>query len=137
IDAAEAAQMVLNVVEPQPSGIGGGAFLLYFDAASGEVKAFDGREAAPMKARPGDLRYVEGDGGDKVVPNARQSGRAVGVPGVLRVLELAHGQYGSQPWGRLIAPAIQLARDGFAVSRRMAASVADAAPALARDPEAA
>src|SRR5690606_19738892 len=111
--AAVAAQMVLNVVEPQSSGIGGGAFLLYFDAASRQVKAFDGREAAPLAAGPNYLRYVGETGREEIVPNVRQSGRAVGVPGVLRALELAHEQHGNQPWEDLFRPAIGLARDGF------------------------
>src|SRR5690606_31412130 len=137
LDAAVAAQMVLNVVEPQSSGIGGGGFLLYYDAASGEVLAYDGRETAPAAADRDYLRFVDGDPAEAVQPNSRQSGRSVGVPGLLRALELAHGRHGKLPWQGLFEPAIELARDGFVVSPRMAASLADAAPALRRDPDAA
>lgn len=138
IDAAVAAQMVLNVVEPQSSGIGGGALLLYYDAASRRVHAYDGRETAPAAAGPDYLRYVdEAEPSLPVVPNPRQSGRAVGVPGTLRVLELAHRAHGRLPWAGLFDPAIALARDGYVVGKRMSASIADAAPALARDPQAA
>lgn len=138
IDAAVAAQMVLNVVEPQSSGIGGGAFLLHYDAASGQVRAYDGRETAPAAADSDYLRYVDDAVPPRpVVPNPRQSGRAVGVPGTLRVLELVHQAHGRLLWAELFEPAIALARDGYVVGERMAASVVDAAPALARDPQAA
>lgn len=138
IDAAVAAQMVLNVVEPQSSGIGGGAFLLHYDAATGDVLAYDGRETAPAAADADYLRYVDASVPSRpVVPNPRQSGRSVGVPGVLRMLELAHGAHGRVSWGELFEPAIVLAREGYVVGERMSASVADSAAALARDPQAA
>ncbi len=137
LDAAVAAQMVLNVVEPQSSGIGGGGFLLYYDAATNRVIAYDGRETAPAAADAEYLRYAAGKPEHPVQPNARQSGRSVGVPGLVRALALAHQHHGRLEWATLFEPAIQLAREGFPVSPRMAASLADAAPALARDPDAA
>lgn len=115
IDAAIAVQMVLNLVEPQSSGIGGGAFLMYYDGK--EVKAFDGRETAPAAATEKLFQTPEG----KAMPfyEGVVGGRSVGAPGVLRMLELAHRQYGKLPWASLFAPAIKLAEDGFAVSPRL------------------
>ncbi|WP_136419909.1 gamma-glutamyltransferase [Herbaspirillum sp. ST 5-3] len=116
IDAAIAVQMVLNLVEPQSSGIGGGAFLMHFDGKT--VKAFDGRETAPAAATERLFQNAEG----KALPfyEGVVGGRSVGVPGVLRMLELAHRQYGRLPWASLFAPAIHLAENGFAVSPRLA-----------------
>ncbi|MES2026322.1 MAG: gamma-glutamyltransferase [Pseudomonadota bacterium] len=116
VDAAIATQMVLGLVEPQSSGIGGGAFLLHYDGS--RVKAFDGRETAPDNASGKLFQTAD----DKAMPfhEAVVGGRSVGVPGVLRMLELAHQQYGKLPWATLFAPAIQLATDGFAVSPRLA-----------------
>jgi len=118
VDAAIAAQLVLNLVEPQSSGIGGGAFLLHFDAATKTLKAYDGRETAPAAARPDQFL----DAGGKPIPfaTAVASGAAAGVPGVLAMLELAHRRHGQLPWARLFAPAIKLAREGFLVSPRLA-----------------
>jgi gamma-glutamyltranspeptidase/glutathione hydrolase len=116
VDAAIATQMVLTLVEPQSSGIGGGAFLLHFDGST--VKAFDGRETAPASATEKLFQTVDGKTMgfyDSVV-----GGRSVGAPGVLRMLELAHRQYGKLPWASLFEPAIKLADDGFAVSPRLA-----------------
>jgi gamma-glutamyltranspeptidase/glutathione hydrolase len=117
IDAAIAVQMVLNLVEPQSSGIGGGAFLMYFDGRT--VKAFDGRETAPAVATEKLFQTADG----KAMPfyQGVVGGRSVGAPGVLRMLELAHRQYGRLPWASLFAPAIELAEDGFEVSPRLAA----------------
>ena len=114
LDAAIAVQMVLGLVEPQSSGIGGGAFLLHFDGH--EVTAYDGRETAPASARP-DLLLDKGQPlpfGEAVL-----SGRSVGVPGVVRMLEAAHRQHGHLPWARLFEPAIALAEQGFSVSPRL------------------
>jgi len=115
IDAAIAVQMVLTLVEPQSSGIGGGAFLLYYDGK--QVKAFDGRETAPAAATEKLFQTPEG----KAMPfyEGVVGGRSVGVPGVLRMLEMAHRQYGKLPWASLFAPAIQLAEEGFPVSARL------------------
>ena len=114
LDAAIAVQLVLGLVEPQSSGIGGGAFLLHFDGQ--RVQAFDGRETAPAAARADMLM----DGG-KPLPfdEAVLSGHSVGVPGAVRMLEAAHRQHGQLPWAQLFAPAITLAEQGFAVSARL------------------
>ena len=132
VDAAIAVQMVLTLVEPQSSGIGGGAFMLHFDGQA--VSAFDGRETAPAAVDP---RLFE-DASGKPLPffDAIVGGRAVGVPGVLRMLELAHRRHGKLPWATLFAPAITLAEDGFKVSPRLAGQLA-ADRYLARDPAAA
>jgi gamma-glutamyltranspeptidase/glutathione hydrolase len=125
VDAAIAAQMVLNVVEPQSSGIGGGGFLLHFEASSGEVIAYDGRETAPAEAR-GDL-FLDPAGEPLAFFKAVVGGRAVGAPGLLAMLELAHRRHGKLPWAELFAPAIHLAEEGFAISPRLA-------DLIARDP---
>jgi gamma-glutamyltranspeptidase/glutathione hydrolase len=127
VDAAIATQMALNVVEPQSSGIGGGAFLLTWDAASKTLLNFDGRETAPAAATP-DL-FLDADGKPLPFMQAAESGRSVGVPGVLAALKLAHDKYGKLPWADLFAPAIRLARDGFTVSARLAEVLNDYGPA--------
>jgi gamma-glutamyltranspeptidase/glutathione hydrolase len=128
LDAAIAVQMVLGLVEPQSSGIGGGAFLLHFDGQ--KVTAHDGRETAPAGAR-GDMFLDQG----KPLPfaDAVQSGHSVGVPGVVRMLEAAHRQHGRLPWAQLMAPAITLAEQGFRVSPRLH-SLLQADALLKRDP---
>ncbi len=114
VDAAIAIQMVLTLVEPQSSGIGGGAFLLHWDGT--RVQAFDGRETTPMAA---DENLFQIDGKPMAFYDAVVGGRSVGTPGVLRLLEAAHKQHGKLPWARLFEPAIKLAEDGFAVSPRL------------------
>ena len=133
LDAAIAAQMVLNLVEPQSSGIGGGAFLLHWESAGRKVAAYDGRETAPAAARPD--RFVRPDGAPMTLPEALSSGRSIGVPGVLRMLALAHAKHGRLPWARLFEPAIHLAEAGFAVSPRLHRLIA-ADPLLRRLPAA-
>jgi gamma-glutamyltranspeptidase/glutathione hydrolase len=115
IDAAIAVQMVLSLVEPQSSGIGGGAFLLHHNGT--EVEAFDGRETAPAAAH--EKLFIGADG--KPVPfyEGLVGGRAVGVPGAVRMLEMVHQQYGKLPWAKLFEPAIALAEGGFQVSPRL------------------
>ena len=125
IDAAVAVQMVLNLVEPQSSGIGGGAFLVYWSAAERRVVTVDGRETAPEAATP--ERFLGADGRPLAFYDAVIGGRSVGVPGVLRALELAHRRYGKLAWSELFAPAIKLAEDGFPIAPRLRAL-------LARDP---
>ncbi len=120
VDAAIAVQMVLNLVEPQSSGIGGGAFLVYFDGE--EVVTFDGREVAPATV-DGEL-FLDEQGEPLDFLDAATSGLSVGVPGTLRMLEMAHKQHGELPWAELFAPAIQLAEEGFTVSPRLATSLA-------------
>ena len=127
VDAAIATQMVLNVVEPQSSGIGGGAFLLTWDAASKTLLNFDGRETAPAAATA-DL-FLDSAGKPLPRNEAMESGRSVGVPGVLAALKLAHDKYGKLPWSELFAPAIKLSRDGFSVSFRLAEVLNDYGPA--------
>ena len=133
LDAAIAVQMVLNLVEPQSSGIGGGAFLLYWDAAAERISVFDGRETAPAAARPD--RFLRADGAPMSLPEAIGSGNSIGIPGVLRMLQLAHGKHGRLPWRRLFEPAIRLAEQGFAVSPRLHRLIA-ADPLLGRLPAA-
>lgn len=116
VDAAIAVQLVLGLVEPQSSGLGGGAFLAYWDEASGAVHTYDGRETAPAAAQPD--RFVK-DGRLMAFGQAVRSGRSVGVPGVPRLLALAHVRHGRLPWARLFEPAIKLADSGFQVSSRL------------------
>ncbi|WP_144173653.1 gamma-glutamyltransferase [Pseudomonas sp. Kh13] len=129
IDAAIAMQMVLTLVEPQSSGIGGGAFILYWDGQ--RVQAFDGREAAPAAVT--ENLFLQADGSPMPFRAAQIGGRSVGVPGVLRALKLAHEQHGKLPWHDLFAPAIALARNGFPVSERLHTLVAGD-PFIARSP---
>ncbi len=129
VDAAIAVQMVLALVEPQSSGIGGGAFLIHHDGRT--TQAYDGRETAPALARP-DL-FLDAAGKPLPFMAAVVGGRSVGVPGVLRMLFLAHQEHGKLPWKALFQPAIHLAREGFAVSPRMATLLA-AEQALKTDP---
>jgi len=126
IDAGIAAQMVLGLVEPQSSGIGGGAFMLYWDAAARDLLSYDGRETAPASATP-DL-FLDASGKPLPREEAMASGLSVGVPGVLAALKLMHDTYGKLPWAELFQPAIALARDGFPVSPRFAKMLAEADP---------
>ncbi|KPQ22046.1 MULTISPECIES: gamma-glutamyltransferase [unclassified Halomonas] len=118
IDAAIAVQMVLGLVEPQSSGLGGGAFLLYYDGE--DVRAYDGRETAPS-AVDGEL-FME-DGEPLAFMEAVASGRSVGVPGTVRLMEKAHAAHGSLSWEALFTPAITLAEEGFEVSPRLHSSL--------------
>jgi len=115
IDAAIAVQMVLALVEPQSSGIGGGAFLLYSNGRT--VEAFDGRETAPAAAD--EKLFLGADGKPLAFYDGVVGGRSVGTPGAVRMLELAHRQHGKLPWARPFAPAIALAESGFEVSARL------------------
>lgn len=130
-DAAVTAQLVLNLVEPQSSGIGGGAFIVHHQGRTGKLAAYDGRETAPAAAMP--ERFLDKDGTPLKFIDAVVGGKSVGVPGTLRVLQLAHHKHGKLPWGKLFAPAIELAERGFPVSARLNAALA-AETALARDP---
>jgi gamma-glutamyltranspeptidase / glutathione hydrolase len=132
IDAAIAVQMVLALVEPQSSGLGGGAFLLHFDGKT--TQAYDGRETAPANATP--QLFLDAHGQPLKFIDAVVGGRSVGVPGAVAMLALAHQQHGRLPWAQLFAPAIRLATDGFAVSPRMA-SLLTTEQALRKDPVAA
>jgi gamma-glutamyltranspeptidase/glutathione hydrolase len=116
VDAAIVVQLVLNLVEPQSSGIGGGAFLLHYSASERKVEAYDGRETAPAAAKPD--RFLK-DGRPMPFGQAVNSGLSVGAPGTLAMLELAHRRHGRLPWKELFEPAIRLASDGFLVSPRL------------------
>lgn len=133
-DAAVAVQFVLNLVEPQSSGIGGGAFLLYWDAGQRRLIAYDGRETAPRAAGP-DL-FLKPDGTPMDFGDAVVGGRSVGTPGTLRLMETLHRLHGRLPWSRLLRPAIEKAENGFEISPRLAALVADSAETLGRNPAA-
>lgn len=115
VDAAIAAQMMLGLTEPQSSGLGGGAFLMLHDGT--RVVAFDGRETAPAAATP--ERFLDAHGRPMPIRDAIAGGRSVGVPGVLRMLEMVHQRYGVLPWDRLFTPAIHLAEGGFPVTPRL------------------
>lgn len=117
VDAAIATQMVLNLVEPQSSGIGGGAFILYWSNADHRVESFDGRETAPAAARPD--RFLGPDHKPLPFMEAVVGGRSVGVPGTLRALALAHAKHGRLAWAKLFEPAIRLAEAGFPISPRL------------------
>ncbi|MEE2745909.1 MAG: gamma-glutamyltransferase [Pseudomonadota bacterium] len=117
IDAAIATQMVLNLVEPQSSGIGGGAFLMHFSATSGDIDAYDGRETAPMASTP-DM-FQHSDGSRMKFNEAVPGGLSVGVPGLIRMLDIAHKEHGILPWKRLFQAAIQLSKNGFIISPRL------------------
>ena len=117
IDAAVAIQAVLGLVEPQSSGVGGGAFLLYRDGQSGLLTTYDGREMAPKGARP-DM-FLGADGQPLSYGEAVTSGRATGTPGAIAALYLAHQGHGKLPWAKLFDPAVKLAKDGFVISPRL------------------
>ena len=120
-DALVAVQLVLNLVEPQSSGIGGGAFLVYWDAATQRLTTLDGRERAPLSATP--EYWLKDDGTPVGWWNAVIGGRSVGVPGTLKLLEAAHNRWGRSAWPDLVRPALVLAERGFVISPRLAASI--------------
>lgn len=120
IDAAIAMQAVLTLVEPQSSGIGGGAFIMLWDG--NRVQAYDGRETAPAGAT--ERLFLKPDGQPMAFSAAQIGGRSVGTPGVLRALELAHKKTGHLPWARLFEPAIRLSEHGFAISPRLHSLIA-------------
>lgn len=117
VDAAIAVQATLGLVEPQSSGIGGGAFMLYYDAKTGDVTAYDGREVAPAGAT--ERLFLDAEGKPLGFLAAVQSGRSQGVPGAVAMLHMAWQDHGKVPWARSWQPAIRLANEGFAVSPRL------------------
>ena len=121
VDAAIAAQMVLTLVEPESSGLGGGAFLVLWDPADKRVTSFDGRESAPASAKPG--MFLDAQGSPREHFDAIPGGLSVGVPGVVAMLELAHKKYGRLPWATLFEPAIRLAQNGFPVGPKLATTI--------------
>ncbi len=122
VDAILAMQWVLGLVEPQSSGLGGGAFLLVHDGRRNRLRAYDGRETAPRAARPD--RFLDAKGKPLAFHAAVVGGRSVGVPGVVRMLEIAHRDFGRRSWKASFDPAIALAESGFAVSPRLATLIA-------------
>ncbi|MGC9418109.1 MAG: gamma-glutamyltransferase [Rhodovulum sp.] len=132
-DAMVAVQAVLGLVEPQSSGLGGGAFLVWYDAETGELTTLDGRETAPLAATP---RLFQDETGEPLkFFDAVVGGRSVGTPGTPMLLEEAHRRWGRTPWPTLFADATRLAEDGFTVSPRLAELVAADADRLSRFPE--
>jgi gamma-glutamyltranspeptidase/glutathione hydrolase len=117
VDAAIAVQFVLNIVEPQSSGIGGGAFLLHYDRRRQRLSTYDGRETAPRAATP--ERFLLPDGQPRTFGNAVFGGLSVGVPGAVRLMGEAHRAHGKLPWRELLAPALKIAREGFPISPRL------------------
>ena len=118
VDAAIAVQAMLSLVEPQSSGLGGGAFMTYFDAGSGKVRIYDGREVAPAQASP--TMFLDAAGTPLPFGQAVVSGRATGVPGAVKMLTVAHNAHGRLPWNSLFGSARRTAADGFLVSPRLA-----------------
>jgi len=127
-DAMVAVQAVLGLVEPQSSGLGGGAFLVWYDANSGEVTTLDGRETAPLAVTP--TLFQTDDGEPMGFWDAVVGGRSVGTPGTPMLMEEAHTRWGRAEWAGLFENAISLAEDGFTVSERMASSIAGGAERL-------
>lgn len=125
VDAAIAVQAVLSLVEPESSGLAGGAFLLHHDAASGTLDAYDGRETAPMGATP--ALFLDDEGKPLPFLEAMIGGSSVGTPGVVKMMWLAHREHGKLDWAELFTQAIRLAEEGFAVAPKLA-------QAIARDP---
>ncbi|QXH61225.1 gamma-glutamyltransferase [Pseudomonas azerbaijanorientalis] len=130
IDAAIAMQAVLTLVEPQSSGIGGGALIVLWDGKA--VRTYDGRETAPAGAT--EKLFLQANGQPMGFTQAQIGGRSVGTPGVLRALELAHQKHGRLPWAQLFEPAIRLAEQGFAISPRLHQLIA-ADSSMPRSPE--
>ena len=131
IDAAIAIEAVLGLTEPQATGIGGGGFMVYYDAATQKVTSFDAREAAPAVANGYYFYNTSGQALD--FNTAVFSGRSVGVPGTVKLWDKVSRQYGSKPLAVALLPAIELAIQGFAISPRMAASIDSYKAVLAQD----
>ena len=117
VDAAVAVQMVLGLVEPESSGIGGGAFMLHWSAAEKKLRTYDGRETRPSRGKTRQVSELENK--PLAFLDAAVGGRSVGVPGVIRMLELAHQRHGRLPWPELFAAAIRIADQGFEASPKL------------------
>lgn len=135
VDAAIAVQAVLGLVEPQSSTIAGSAFMMYYDAATKKVTAYDGRETAPAAATGYYLvRQNQADASSPApVPNARRSGRSIGVPGVMRMLDMAHQEHGKLAWSGLFDEGVRLASNGFQIPARMGSAISGSAASLRLD----
>jgi gamma-glutamyltranspeptidase/glutathione hydrolase len=133
IDAAIATEMVLGLVEPESSGVGGGGFLIHYRASDKAIDAYDGREWAPAGATP-DMFLV--DGQPLPFELAQASGKSIGTPSLIAMLKLAHESHGRLEWATLFGPAIRLAEDGFVVGPRLAGSFSSYRAVLAGDPQA-
>ncbi len=121
VDAAIAAQLVLTLVEPESSGIGGGAFMMVYDPKTKQVISFDGRETAPASATP--TMFLDANGKARGHFEVIPGGLSTGVPGTIAMLEMAHKKYGHLAWAKLFEPAIKLAENGFPVGRKLAATI--------------
>lgn len=129
-DALVAVQAMLGLVEPQSSGLGGGAFLVYYDAASSTLTTLDGRETAPLAATP--RLFQDGEGEPLAFFDAVVGGLSVGTPGTPALMEDAHVRWGKLPWAELLTPAIERAEMGFEVSPRLAGLIEADAERLGR-----
>ncbi|GAA1314232.1 gamma-glutamyltransferase family protein [Nonlabens tegetincola] len=134
-DALISAQTALGLVEPQSSGLGGGSFVVYYDAKTGETTAYDARETAPAAATEDYLRYLEAGNAAAGAPqpSTRLSGRAIGVPGTVRLFETLHEKHGKQAWGEPFNAAIRLAESGFSVGPRLGGQLASGIDNIRRD----
>ena len=133
IDAMVATQFILGLVEPQSSGLGGGAFLVYYDAEDDHVTTYDGRESAPMAAKP--TLFQDEEGEKLKFWDAVVGGRSVGTPGTVKLMYETHKAHGKLPWPSLVQPAIDLAESGFAVSDRLHQSIANDTERLSVHPD--
>lgn len=133
VDAALAIEAVLSLVEPQSSGLAGGAFMTYYDAANKKVTIYDGRETAPSGARQ-DM-FLDQEGNSIGFLNAKNSGLSTGVPGVVSMFTLAHKDHGLLPWGSHFDNAIALAENGFSVSPRLHGMIARFGKYIPKTPE--
>ncbi len=131
VDAAIAVQLVLNQVEPQSSGVGGGSLILVYDKKDNKISAIDGREKAPAAAKP--ERFLKADGKPFDWNDAYPGGLSVGVPGTVKALEAAHKKYGKLTWKQLFEPAIKVAEDGFKISPRLNKALTTEADTLKKD----
>lgn len=132
IDAMVAVQLMLGLVEPQSSGIGGGAFLVYWDGEQQKLTTYDGRETAPLAATP--TLFLDDQGQPLQFYDAVVGGRSVATPGTVKLLWDTHQKYGKLEWKKIIQPVINLAEEGFAVSPRLASLIANDAERLSRFP---
>ncbi|MBJ7537260.1 gamma-glutamyltransferase [Marinomonas transparens] len=133
IDALVAVQMTLGLVEPQSSGLGGGAFAVYYNASAKKLTTFDGRETAPLEATP--ELFQDKNGKPLSFYTAVVGGRSVGTPGTVKLMGELHNRYGKLPWKDLLAPAEALAKNGFMVSPRLSSSIEKSQERLARYPD--